>query len=72
VATVASSLTLLLAASLLLGGANASIFLTRYAAAEIGNEHAEGRALGLILFSTALGAVASPLLLAPSGSPTPR
>lgn len=67
VATVASSLTLLLAGSLLLGGANASLFLTRYAAAEIGDEQAEGRALGLILFSTAIGAVASPLLLGPSG-----
>jgi MFS family permease len=66
-ATIASSLTLLLAGSLLLGGANASIFLTRYAAAEIGDEHAEGRALGLILCSTAIGAVASPLLLDPSG-----
>ena len=67
VATIASSLTLLLTGSLLLGGANASIFLTRYAAAEIGDEDAEGRALGLILFSTAIGAVASPLLLGPSG-----
>jgi hypothetical protein len=67
VATIASSLTLLLAGSLLLGGANASIFLTRYAAAEIGEEDAEGRALGVILFSTAIGAVASPLLLGPSG-----
>jgi hypothetical protein len=51
----------------LLGSANASVFLTRYAAAEAGGEAAGGRALGLTLFSTSVGAVASPLLLGPSG-----
>jgi hypothetical protein len=57
----------LLVASVLLGSANASVFLTRYAAAEIGGDAAGGRALGLTLLSTSVGAVASPLLLGPSG-----
>jgi MFS family permease len=66
-AAVIASLTTLLLGSLLLGGANASIFLTRYAAAEVGGEAGGGRALGLVFFSTSIGAVASPLLLGPSG-----
>jgi MFS family permease len=66
-ASVIASLTTLLLGSLLLGGANASIFLTRYAAAEVGGEAGGGRALGLVFFSTSIGAVASPLLLGPSG-----
>jgi MFS family permease len=68
VAAVAGSLVALLAGSVLLGSANAAVFLTRYAAAEVGAEAAGGRALGLTLFSTSIGAVASPLLLAPSGN----
>jgi MFS family permease len=66
-AAVAGSLPALLGGSVLLGSANASVFLTRYAAAEAGGEAAEGRALGLTLFSTSVGAVASPLLLGPGG-----
>jgi MFS family permease len=66
-AAVARSLATLLVGSVLLGSANASVFLTRYAAAEAGGEAAGGRALGLVLFSTSVGAVASPLLLGPSG-----
>jgi MFS family permease len=66
-AAVAGSLAALLAGSVLLGGSNASVFLTRYAAAEAGGEAARGRALGVSLFSTSVGAVASPLLLGPSG-----
>src|SRR6266511_2293771 len=57
----------LLVGSALLGGANAAIFLTRYAAAEAAGERARGRAVGLIFFSTSIGAVAGPLLLGPSG-----
>ena len=67
VATTADSMTILLTGSLLLGGANASIFFTRYAAAAVAGDEARGRALGLVLFSASIGAVASPLLLAPSG-----
>jgi MFS family permease len=66
-AAVAGSLAALLVGSVLLGSANASVFLARYAAAEAGGEAAGGRALGVILFSTSVGAVASPLLLDPSG-----
>jgi MFS family permease len=58
---------LLLAGSAALGAGNAAIFLTRYAAAEVGVESARGRALGAVLFAAALGAVVSPNLLGPSG-----
>jgi MFS family permease len=65
-AAIATNLAALLAGSALLGGANAAVFLTRYAAAEVAGEHAKGRAVGLIFFATSVGAVAGPLLLAPS------
>jgi Major Facilitator Superfamily len=60
-------LALLLAGSAALGAANAAIFLSRYAAAELGGETGRGRALGVVFFATALGAVLSPNLLGPSG-----
>jgi MFS family permease len=60
-------LALLLLGSAGLGAANAAIFLTRYAAADLGGDAGRGRALGLVLFATAAGAVASPNLLGPSG-----
>jgi MFS family permease len=60
-------LALLLAGSAALGAANAAIFLTRYAAADLGGDSGRGRAIGVVLFATALGAVASPNLLGPSG-----
>jgi predicted MFS family arabinose efflux permease len=63
----ASSLAALLVGSVMLGGANASIFLNRYAAAEVAPEQSRRRALGLVLFSTTIGAVTGPLLLGPSG-----
>ncbi|HLM09877.1 MAG TPA: MFS transporter [Thermoleophilaceae bacterium] len=66
-AAAAGSLAALLAGSLLLGSANASVFLARYAAAEAAGEASTGRALGVVLFSTSVGAIASPLLLDPSG-----
>lgn len=58
---------LLLVGSAGLGAANAAIFLTRYAAADLGGEAGRGRALGVVFFATALGAVASPNLLGPTG-----
>lgn len=58
----------LIVGSCILGSANAAIFLTRYAAAELGGETAGGRALGTVLSATAVGAIASPALLGPSGS----
>jgi MFS family permease len=61
------SFVLLLVGSVLLGAANAAIFLTRYAAADGVRPGVRGRALGTVFFATALGAIASPLLLGPSG-----
>ena len=66
-AAVAESFALLLVGSVLLGAANSAIFLTRYAAADSVGARVRGRALGAVFFATALGAVASPLLLGPSG-----
>jgi MFS family permease len=66
-AAVVENFALLLAGSAALGAANAAIFLTRYAAADLGGEARRGRALGVVLFATAFGAVASPNLLGPSG-----
>ena len=66
-AAVASNLIVLLAGSMVLGAGNTAVFLTRYAAAEAGGEAARGQALGAVFFATALGAVASPNLLGPSG-----
>jgi hypothetical protein len=67
IAALVGSLPLFLVGSTLLGSANAAVFLTRYAAADVGGVAAGGRALGLILFATAAGAVLSPLLLGPTG-----
>jgi MFS family permease len=66
-ATEVDDFALLLAGSAALGAANAAIFLTRYAAADLGGESGRGRALGIVFFATALGAVVSPNLLGPSG-----
>jgi predicted MFS family arabinose efflux permease len=65
-ATVVEDLGLLLAGSFGLGASNAAIFLTRYAAADLGGAARSGRALGVVFFATAAGAVASPNLLGPS------
>ena len=67
VGTSVESFGLVLAGSLALGVANAAVFLSRYAAADVGGGGARGRALGVVLGSAAVGAVASPNLLGPSG-----
>jgi predicted MFS family arabinose efflux permease len=67
VAAVVESFALLLVGSFLLGAANSAIFLTRYAAADSVRPGVRGRALGTVFFATALGAIASPLLLGPGG-----
>lgn len=67
IAAATSSLTALLIGSIVLGAGNAALFLTRYAAAELGGEANRGRALGTVFVSTAVGAVAGPGLLGPSG-----
>jgi MFS family permease len=66
-AAAAGSFALLLVGSAPLGAANAAVFLTRYAAAEVGGPGARGRALGTVFFAASVGAVASPNLLGPSG-----
>jgi MFS family permease len=67
VGTAVESFGLVLAGSLALGVANAAVFLSRYAAADVGGGAVRGRALGLVLGTAAVGAVASPNLLGPSG-----
>ncbi|HEY4790963.1 MAG TPA: MFS transporter, partial [Actinomycetes bacterium] len=66
-AAVGGGLLVLLAGSALLGGANAAVFLSRYAAADLGGRHARGRALGTVLFAAAVGTIAGPALLVPTG-----
>ena len=67
IAAAVESFALLLVGSVLVGAANSAIFLTRYAAADSVGGRVRGRALGVVFFAPALGAVASPLLLGPSG-----
>ncbi len=67
VGTALDSFGLVLVGSLGLGAANAAVFLSRYAAAEAGGAGGRGRALGVVLGAAAVGAVASPNLLGPSG-----
>jgi MFS family permease len=64
---VASSFALVLAGSAALGAANAAVFLTRYAAADVGDETTRGRALGTVFVAAAVGAITSPNLLGPTG-----
>jgi MFS family permease len=68
VAAMLGSLALLLIGSLLLGPANASVFLARYAGADLAGAARRGLGLGVLLFATALGAVLAPNLLGPSGA----
>lgn len=64
IAAVTRSLPLLLAGSIMLGTANAAIYLTRYAASAA--DAGRGRAIGTVFSATAIGAVLSSLLLGPS------
>lgn len=67
-ADLAQSLGLLLAGSLLLGPANAAVFMGRYAGADLVGAAQRGRGMGLVLFATAAGAIVAPNLLGPSGA----
>jgi MFS family permease len=64
---IASNFALVLLGSAALGAANAAVFLTRYAAADVGSDTTRGRALGTVFVAAAVGAIASPNLLGPSG-----
>lgn len=66
VSAATGSFTGLLAGCALCGVANAAVFLSRYAAAEVGSGRGMGRALSVVFLATALGAAASPALLRPS------
>lgn len=68
VGATAASFGIVLAGCLLLGAANASVFLTRYAAADLAEPGRRGSAIGTVLAATAIGAVAGPNLLEPSGA----
>ncbi|WP_162606002.1 MFS transporter [Jiangella aurantiaca] len=63
-----AGLGLLLLGSAVFGVGNASVFLARYAAAATGGPATRGRALGIVLFAVAAGAVAGPNLLAAGGT----
>lgn len=65
-AAAGAGLGLLLVGSAIFGIGNAPVFLARYAAAEAGAPATRGRALGIVLFAVAAGAVAGPNLLAAS------
>lgn len=62
------SLPLVLVGSLLLGSGSTAVMLARYAAADMGPLSARGRAMGLVLAATTVGAVAGPNLLAPASA----
>jgi predicted MFS family arabinose efflux permease len=64
---IASNFVLVLIGSAALGAANAAVFLTRYAAADVGSDTTRGRALGTVFVAASVGAIASPNLLGPSG-----
>jgi MFS family permease len=64
---IASNFAVVLLGSAGLGAANAAVFLTRYAAADVGSNTTRGRALGTVFVAAAAGAIASPNLLGPSG-----
>jgi MFS family permease len=64
---VASHFVLVLVGSAALGAANAAVFLTRYAAADVGGDTTRGRALGTVFVAASVGAIASPNLLGPTG-----
>ena len=66
-AAIVSNFALVLAGSAALGAANAAVFLTRYAAADVGGETTRGRALGTVFVAASVGAIVSPNLLGPSG-----
>src|SRR5918993_1482880 len=67
-AAVLASFPLMLAGSLLLGGANAAIFLSRYAAADIGGAQARGPAAGAVLFAAPARTGARPALVVLGGT----
>jgi MFS family permease len=66
VGVVQSSFALFLAGMALFGTANTSNLLARYAAADISPGAQRGRAMGLIVWGSALGSIVGPMLMAPA------
>ncbi|MCW6006243.1 MFS transporter [Micromonospora sp. CPCC 205371] len=66
-AMAASNFGLVVLGNVVMGVANAAVYLARYAAADAVPASARGRALGVVLTGAAVGAVAGPNLLGPSG-----
>ncbi|MEH1128032.1 MFS transporter [Micromonospora sp. CPCC 206061] len=66
-AMAASNFVLVVVGNVVMGVANAAVYLARYAAADAVSASARGRALGVVLTGAAVGAVAGPNLLGPSG-----
>jgi MFS family permease len=66
-AMAASNFGLVVVGNVVMGVANAAVFLARYAAPDVVPAAARGRALGVVLTGAAVGAVAGPNLLGPSG-----
>jgi MFS family permease len=66
-ALTASNFGLVVLGNAVTGVANAAVYMTRYAAADAVRAAARGRALGVVLTGAAVGAVAGPNLLGPSG-----
>ncbi|MDQ3790934.1 MAG: MFS transporter, partial [Actinomycetota bacterium] len=58
----------LLIGSFVLGVANSSVFMSRYAAMDAATTGTRGRAIGVVFAAMALGAIVSPTLLGPSGT----
>jgi MFS family permease len=68
VASLASSLWLLLVGCLLVGVASAATFQSRYAATDLAEDHQRARALSWVVWAGTIGAVIGPNLLNISGS----
>jgi MFS family permease len=67
VAVTVGSWPLLLAASVLLGAANATTLAARFAATDLARPTQRGRALSVVLWATTTGAVTGPNVAAPAG-----
>lgn len=66
-AGVLGSFLLLLLGALLLGATSATIYQSRYVAADLALPHRRGRALATVMWATTLGAVLGPNLVGPAG-----
>jgi MFS family permease len=60
------SMPVLLVGAVLLGSANSANYASRYAATDLAEPHARGRALSIVVWSTTIGAVVGPNLTGPS------